>query len=302
MTEFVVVASLVLIPLFVLIPLLGKYIDIKHAGIQAARYQAWEYTVWHKSNDVPDGYNSSNGFPVKTVSQTRSEAQQRFYSDTSLALSADDKSLGWQSSTRRPLWTDHSGQYLYTGPTSGEGSKVSEDETPDILGLTPVLINVLDTAFTALAKVLSFLGIDAGFTALDADGYFKSATSIDTAKLSWFDPDNELTGVDAFKKGLVFEAEAGVLAHSWNAGGGEHAAYQVRGLVPTSLLDNPILNTVQDVMSWVAPELGSDSLQFGYVDYDSVPPDRLTPQTQTINCDETKVSGKVRGICELEDL
>lgn len=40
MTEFLISASFVLVPLFLGISLLGKYIDIKHAGIQAARYQA----------------------------------------------------------------------------------------------------------------------------------------------------------------------------------------------------------------------------------------------------------------------
>ena len=50
MTETLITASTILVPLLLLIPLFGKYIDIKHSAIQAARYEAWEYTVWYGNN------------------------------------------------------------------------------------------------------------------------------------------------------------------------------------------------------------------------------------------------------------
>ena len=57
MTETVVTAATVLIPLFLLIPLLGKYIDIKHRAIQSARYEVWEYTVWYGADsETPSGF------------------------------------------------------------------------------------------------------------------------------------------------------------------------------------------------------------------------------------------------------
>ena len=46
MAEFVIVAVLVLVPLYLLIPVLGKYIDMKSAAVVGARYAAWERTVW----------------------------------------------------------------------------------------------------------------------------------------------------------------------------------------------------------------------------------------------------------------
>lgn len=45
MTEFLV-ACLVLIPVFLAMPLLAKYLDIGHSATQGARYLAWERTVW----------------------------------------------------------------------------------------------------------------------------------------------------------------------------------------------------------------------------------------------------------------
>ena len=59
MTEFLICASFALVPLFFGISLLGKYIDIKQTAIQAARYEAWEYTVWFADDNEPmTGFDS----------------------------------------------------------------------------------------------------------------------------------------------------------------------------------------------------------------------------------------------------
>ena len=54
MTEFIISASFFLVPLFLAMSLIAKYIDIKQANVQAARYQVWEYTVWF-ANDTERG-------------------------------------------------------------------------------------------------------------------------------------------------------------------------------------------------------------------------------------------------------
>ena len=81
MTEFTIAATYVLVPLFVFVPLLGKYIDFKHASIQNARYQAWEYTVWYDDideRDILDNFNSGDaGFrmPEKPLAVARVPSQ-----------------------------------------------------------------------------------------------------------------------------------------------------------------------------------------------------------------------------------
>ncbi len=294
MTEFTVAAGLVLIPAFLLIPLLGKYIDMRHSTIQAARYEAWEYTVWHASDTPPDGFTQT--LPVKDAGALQREAHRRFLSDPARPLDAADKVNGWSVATRNVLWQDHRGTRLYDG--DNRGSPAAEEPTPDALGIVTPLLHVLDAVFSALASALDFLGIDAGFTAIDADGYYQAESGIKTARLDWFDPDNRLSGVDTFKDGLTFTAQAGVLSQHWNAGSSAMAAYQTRGLVPTALLDNEVMRTAQTVLGVFAPELKPNSLRFGYVDYDSVPPDRLKPTTQAVVCDEE--SGTGRGLCEIK--
>ena len=51
MTEFLVIASLVLVPLFFGVYYLAKYSDIKHATIQASRYAAFERS-WDPSSTI----------------------------------------------------------------------------------------------------------------------------------------------------------------------------------------------------------------------------------------------------------
>ena len=46
MAEFVVSVAFVFLPLFVLVPPLGKLADIQHENQLAARYVTWERTVW----------------------------------------------------------------------------------------------------------------------------------------------------------------------------------------------------------------------------------------------------------------
>jgi len=123
MTETLITAVLVLIPLLLLIPLLGKYIDIKHATIQSARYQAWEYTVWFSSDDERDAPLSnaerSTGFVdgaknsldniSKTTAQVQIEARRRFFSNplitgtnTPTPIDDGDKTGAWLKAERNP--------------------------------------------------------------------------------------------------------------------------------------------------------------------------------------------------------
>ena len=71
MVEFVI-AMLVLLPIFFMIPILGKYLDIKMATISAARYEAWERTVAYPSS-------TSWAQHTKTQAVLRQEVIDNFY-------------------------------------------------------------------------------------------------------------------------------------------------------------------------------------------------------------------------------
>jgi len=91
MTEMLVASAFVVIPLFLIIPIAGKYIDMKHAAVDSARYTAWERTVYFNNSTLdnqPSGFNgfSSDNFPVKSNTELAEEAQLRIFSEASTPI------------------------------------------------------------------------------------------------------------------------------------------------------------------------------------------------------------------------
>lgn len=78
LTEFLLIA-LVLIPIFLVLPLIAKYQDIAHATEMAARYVAFDATI---RNDQ----NSS----WKTPEQLAGEVRRRFYSNPNAPIKTND--------------------------------------------------------------------------------------------------------------------------------------------------------------------------------------------------------------------
>jgi hypothetical protein len=300
MTEFLICASFALVPLFLGIALLGKYIDIKQTNIQAARYEAWEYTVWFADNTE----TSSNFFavpqPVKSTALTQIETQQRFFNGpgdgvTPSPITELDKTVGF---TANPLWVDHTDTLLYDG-TSGVGDSLgSSGDTPTLPVVGTVmdaLFDAIDWAFTAIRSLMSFANSPVGFTAINQDGYAQATVSMQVATNPNFRKLNDDDGNiidDSIGNTLDFSTSASVLSDAWNAGGVAHTYNQAGGAVPTTLLNGlinaiPGFTTIWNIISIFAPEMrfcdpgapwpanDKGSLWLGYVDIDAVHPDRL---------------------------
>ncbi len=308
MTEFLICASFALVPLFLAISLLAKYVDIKQTNIQRARYEAWEYTVWYANNSEPmTGFNAVNQ-PIKSTTSTQQEAMQRFYTDpgtelTTSPITNTDMTTGWTAATANPLWVDRLGAPLYSGDSGGVDNLRSSQNTPTLPVVGTVmntLFDVIDFAFSAIGSLMSLIGSSIGFTAINTDGYAMSTTAMQVAVNPNFvninsvmgarGTSNELAG--AAGGNLTFVSNAAVLSDAWNAGGVEHTYNQAGGTVPTTLLNGlinaiPGFTTVWNVVSVLAPELrlcnpggiwgpnDKGSLWLGHIDIDAVHPDRL---------------------------
>ncbi len=298
MTEFVVVASFVLVPLFLLIPLLGKYVDIRHSTIQSARYEAWEYTVWNRNDSASKFGGYKYAIPTKSPEVIKQEAMKRFLSTTHIPLRKSDGN-GWEHSHRNLLWTDHRGVPLYR-PGGSNGADVSVDKTPDKLKVIQLLVDWTGKLFRVLAEVIRFVTAnkDLGFTIMDANGYYRAESKTKVQPVNWIDPNNELAGINSFKRGLTFSAQASVLSEGWNAGGSDHAANQTAGLVPTKLLDNPVINTILDIAGYIAPEF--HQIEFGYIDHESVPPKALKGYNGKVVC-TTGNALTNPGLCDMQE-
>lgn len=95
-TEFVVIA-LVLVPLFIAVPLVGKYIDLMQATESASRYVAFEATV----------RNSSSSW--KPDAELATEVRRRFFSNSDAPVKTNEVA-GDFTAHRNPVWSDRTGK------------------------------------------------------------------------------------------------------------------------------------------------------------------------------------------------
>ena len=99
LTEFIVL-SLVLVPIFLLLPLIGKYQDMAHQTQMASRYAAFDATI-----------NNGSTAPWKPEAQLADEVRRRFFSNPDAPVKTLDVA-GDSDNYHNPLWVDPSGKYL----------------------------------------------------------------------------------------------------------------------------------------------------------------------------------------------
>lgn len=98
--EFVTL-SLVLVPLLLIVPLIGKYMDLAQTSAVASRYVAFEGSVRHSSS--ADGW--------KTDAELAMEVRRRFFSNSDAPIKTGD-AAGDFNAHRNALWFDHRGASL----------------------------------------------------------------------------------------------------------------------------------------------------------------------------------------------
>jgi hypothetical protein len=95
------VLAVVLLPLLLIVPLLGKQLDIAQTTASASRYVAFEGMVRHGSSLQP----------WKSDAQLADEVRRRFFSASAAPVKTGDVA-GDFAAHRNPLWTDHRGDAL----------------------------------------------------------------------------------------------------------------------------------------------------------------------------------------------
>lgn len=283
-TEFVIAAVFILIPLFFIIPLLGKYIDIRHATVQQARYEAWEYTVWAGPKEKTKyGHKEEQFVGAKKYDDVREEGRLLFFTDPF------QKKYGTAQQMKglNPLWVDHRGETLFV-PGSRQQGVSKESQSPDPTG---GVANTIFTAFNWIYKifgrVLTFFRVGATFDAVYNRGYYSTELQVKVRSPEQIVPLLQLDGVQTTEgKPLLFQGRAAVQSNFWNSGSAEMATKQSKGLVFSAILSpvtnvvNNILNVLQkslDVISKVLPvKVKLPQLpDFGYVHEDLVPYEHL---------------------------
>jgi len=249
-TEFVI-SLVAFVPLFLSIPLLGKYADIKHKNIEASRYAVWERTIWSD-----EGARWNDDEQSKSDAQIHLEMDRRLFSHPLQAMHHTDSSVN-------PLWTNHLGESLLTDTGTGpdgrqQVSTSTLDEynpTKHLSGLARADAEAVDAvAFNGLSEIpvlgdlagllqdskalhaidsgLSALGIECGIgvnlnSGLDLGGDNFAKASVTTPAV------NRIGGQE---ERLEFQASAAILSNAWSAPSEERFQERVDGLVPNQLV------------------------------------------------------------------
>lgn len=133
LAEFLV-ALIVLVPLLLMVPLLGKYIDINQTTLQASRYVAWEKTVDTGKSDAT----------------LAAEVRRRFYGNLTLPVKTGDVATDGVPRDQNGFLLDHHGSQFLA--SFNDVSVSTSSTTP--AGLATGLQDMGNTLFNLPANTL----------------------------------------------------------------------------------------------------------------------------------------------------
>lgn len=270
--EMIIASAFLLVPLFLIMTLLMKYVDMDVAVQEAARYAAFERTVFMPSSSLRDATAAT-----ATQQQVQTGMLMRFFSGGQNAIS-NAQNTSTNGFSNQPLWHDQGGQGL-VGSGAAQLSTYSDSSsgTPQDQ-VAQALLGTLNTISAGLA----------GFN-LDYDGLMQAQVTLTPANPSGpIGYDNLAAPSTLFEHlGLVFHGQDTVLADGWSAANPANVKKQVQHMVPTSLF-----SAINDIAKYtnvctgglgnfgIVPDLCG--LDLGYVPVNTpseVPKDRLGSYT-----------------------
>lgn len=289
MVEALVACALVLVPLFLAIPVLAKYLDIRTHVVEAARYAAWERTVWFGGDAAATmkiGNFSGNQWDANAKSDAAIHAEigHRILTRNGggFSTTADKSSSG--AINQQTLWQDRQGNSLLKDYSDVSGT-YGNDTAPGFIN------DILDPLLKVASLVSSFT--------LDTHAQYTAAVDLSVKEVA-FNADRAGLGPCAncpvdftatTGRTMTFSERNVLVANGWSANGpgslAEKASHperinvynQIRGLTPTSILKpaDGVFKGLMDVLQAISlvffPELST--LDLGRIQPDQVPADRL---------------------------
>lgn len=248
MTEFAIVAAAVLVPLFLILPVLAKYGQVGQKSVEMARYATWERSVWHEQGVVPHGADGS-ALPEKTSTEIEVETKLRSLSAPDALITSGGTALS--ASTLDPYLHDMNGKSLVN--ISGVQVNLPGPERSPGWGYS-FLGETLDKIQMIYDFIKPILGNDIPQFTMNTEGFYVSDDPIVRIPLMNVDyvvPLNQESGGATEQTienvTLVMEANGGLLVDSWSAQGPAMFKTKTRGLVPSSLLQNGVFDTIRDI-------------------------------------------------------
>ncbi len=211
-TEFLVL-TLALVPLYLSIQLVGKYLDVKQKNIEAGRYAVWERAVFSDAN-AP--WNNAGLERSKADADIAREVDERLFGHPLRPLSAPSGT----SNEDTPLWQTHDQQPLLEPAGSRASTTIAEGRAPagvlvvdqvahDGLPLLGSAINAISDAIAALGEPIGCDGIGVDFESglnLGAQNFVQAQVSTPLTLYFLEEPQD-----------LTMTSNAGLLTNAWSA-------------------------------------------------------------------------------------
>lgn len=281
LVEAAIVIVFLLGSLLLLTSMLGKMMDARLDYEQGLRYAAWERTVWFEARPA-----NAQTAAVKSSAQIATEVQNRIFAERNAAIRSDQGNANRRETMDNMLMRPvairlNSNTSAYqpwlVDANNGRGNPVYTRSNVSNNGVPGPAAQGVNAMIDGISALTSFSVQKNGLygTQLTADlddtGYWKEFR--ENAR-----DNGRMLDLRLDRNGNGGQRELLLLSDGWNLGGPGHVTRQVQSLVATELLDNPFVDTLFDIVSWfpMARELGW--LEFGKVDPEQVPPQRLGRQ------------------------
>lgn len=274
MVEFLVAALFFFVPLFLAISAIGKLIDVQHTAHMAARYAAWERTVWYEDGGTGNSpvFKIANAPNQKSTAEIRNEIALRLLNNHLSAVTViknTDKSATSFANGLDPMWHDPSGKaYL---DDYAQLTLSINNETPKKDFIAPIL-----GLFTVLPKTL-FGKTISGTIVPPVPTDSLAVAHVTLAKVAKSSGTYQRLWSDLPWIGLDFESTGAILSNTWSANSSQGTIAMVQESVPTSMgvVKDALVALKTSITGW-DPSVGiGNRLDIGKVAPDVVPPDRL---------------------------
>lgn len=258
LTEFLVIA-VAMVPLFLLLPMIGKYQDLAHATQMASRYAAFDATIFGNTT----GYN-----PWKPPARLADEIRRRYYGNADAPVKTGDVA-GDFDAHRNVAWRDPYGNAL-------------------IRNFSDVAVSFGDNAatqaegFSSAADGRPFNKIPlakASVIGLPAQGVYTANVSVALANLP-----SGIRSVEPFDTlDLSIRRHTSLLFDPWSAPDTERTEARVKRLAPLNSAMSAISPLI-DAAVFVLDMGKVDAPKFGNLKAwrDVVPADRLVPAVRPV--------------------
>jgi hypothetical protein len=203
------VALLALAPFIAGIPLLGKQLDIKHKSYDAARYSAWERSVWRS-----DGVRNRKHDEAISL-----EARDRIFGHSSAAVTSVEM-LATRGITENSLWRDQQTRRLLAYADGKLPIEFTHSDGAAPVGVGYLLVQGIAHGEGPLASVENALKLQS--LALNREAFARSAVAAESRPLlqQWSRRNRSLGSTDDKESepgNLVQVATSALLSDTWSS-------------------------------------------------------------------------------------